>query len=38
MSVQFKTPQAAGEYQVFCTPSDHSAKEEQAGRITVVQP
>jgi plastocyanin len=38
VSVQFKTPQAAGEYQVFCTPSDHSDKEEQAGRITVVQP
>jgi hypothetical protein len=37
-SVQFKTPQAAGEYQVFCTLSDHSGEEEQAGRITVVQP
>jgi len=38
IAVQFKTPPAAGEYQVFCTLSDHSAKEEQAGRITVVQP
>jgi plastocyanin len=37
VSMQFKTPQAAGEYQVFCTPSDHSG-EEQACRITVVQP
>jgi plastocyanin len=37
VSVQFKTPAAAGEYQVFCTPSDHSG-DEQAGRITVVQP
>jgi plastocyanin len=37
VSVQFKTPQAAGEYQVFCTPHDHST-EEQTGRITVVQP
>jgi plastocyanin len=38
VSVQFKTPAAAGEYQVFCTPSDRSEKEQQAGRITVVQP
>jgi hypothetical protein len=37
ISVQFKTPQAAGEYQVFCTPSAHFS-EDQAGRITVVQP
>ncbi len=37
VSVQFKTPAAAGEYQVLCTPYDHSG-EEQAGRITVVQP
>ena len=36
-SLQFKTPAAAGEYQVLCTPYDHSG-EEQAGRITVVQP
>ena len=36
-SVQFKTPQAAGEYQVFCTPSAHFS-QDQAGRITVVQP
>jgi len=36
-SLQFTTPAAAGEYQVLCTPYDHSG-EEQAGRITVVQP
>jgi plastocyanin len=37
VSAQFTTPAAAGEYQVFCTPYDHSG-EDQAGRITVVQP
>jgi len=36
-SIQFKTPAAAGEYQVICSPLDHGA-EEQSGRITVVQP
>jgi hypothetical protein len=33
----FTTPAAAGEYQLICSPADHSG-EEQAGRITVVQP
>jgi hypothetical protein len=37
VSLQFKTPAAAGVYQVICAPYDHSG-EEQAGRITVVQP
>jgi plastocyanin len=36
-SLQFNTPAAAGEYQVICSPLDHSAVE-QSGRITVVQP
>jgi hypothetical protein len=33
----FTTPAAAGEYQLICSPSNHSG-EEQDGRITVVQP
>ena len=37
VTAQFTTPAAAGEYQLICSPSDHSG-EEQAGRITVVQP
>lgn len=37
VSLQFNTPAAAGEYQVICSPLDHSAGE-QSGRITVVQP
>jgi len=36
-SLRFNAPAAAGEYQLLCSPLDHSV-EEQAGRITVVQP